>query len=59
MTVDLFAAIIAADAVNGVPFVESVKKASLVIKKCMIKSLEMGIEQKNGVCFEEILHLLK
>lgn len=58
-TGDLFAAIIAADAVNGVPFVQSVKKASLFIKKCMIKSVEMGIEQKNGVCFEEILHLLK
>ena len=58
-TGDLFAAIIAADAVKGVPFVQSVKKASLFIKKCMIKSVEMGIEQKNGVCFEEILHLLK
>lgn len=58
-TGDLFAAIIAADAVNGVPFVQSVKKASLFIKKCLIKSVEMGIEQKNGVCFEEILHLLK
>ena len=58
-TGDLFAAIIAADAVNGVPFVQSVKKASLFIKKCMIKSVEMGIEQKNGVCCEEILHLLK
>ena len=58
-TGDLFAAIIAANAVNGVPFVQSVKKASLFIKKCMIKSVEMGIEHKNGVCFEEILHLLK
>ncbi len=58
-TGDLFAAIIAADAVNGVPFVESVKKASQFVKKCMVKSIEMGIESKNGVCFEEILHLLK
>lgn len=58
-TGDLFAAIIAADAVNGVSFTESVKKASVFIKKCMIKSVEMGIDHKNGVCFEEILHLLK
>ncbi len=58
-TGDLFAAIIAADAVNGVPFAASVKKASLFVKKCMIRSMEMGIEQKNGVCFEELLHLLK
>lgn len=58
-TGDLFAAIITADAVNGVPFAASVKKASLFVKKCMIKSMEMGIDRKNGVCFEEILHLLK
>ena len=58
-TGDLFSAIIAADAVNGVPFAESVKKASVFIKKCMEKSIEMGIEDKNGVCFEEILHLLR
>lgn len=58
-TGDLFAAIIAADAVNEVPFVQSVRKASLFIKKCVIKSVEMGIDQKNGVCFEEILHALK
>ncbi len=58
-TGDLFASIIAADAVNGVSFVSSVRKASLFVKKCMIKSMEMGIDRKNGVCFEEILHLLK
>ncbi len=58
-TGDLFAAIIAADAVNGVPFDKSVRKASLFVKKCMVKSMEMNIDQKNGVCFEEILHLLK
>ncbi len=57
-TGDLFAAIIAADAVKGVPFVSSVKKASLFVKKCMIKSMEMGIEQKKGVWFEELLQLL-
>ena len=34
-TGDIFTAIIAADAVNGVPFHESVKKASRFIKKCI------------------------
>lgn len=58
-TGDLFAAIVAADAVNGVPFQKSVKKASSFVKKCMVKSVEMGIGRKNGVCFEEILHTLK
>ncbi len=58
-TGDLFAAVIAADAVNGVPFETSVRKASGFVRKCMMKSKEMEIPQKNGVCFEELLHLLK
>lgn len=58
-TGDLFAAIIMADAVNGVPFERSVRKASGFVKKCMLKTAEMQIEPKNGVCFEEVLHLLK
>lgn len=58
-TGDLFAAIVAADAVNGVPFQLSVKKASAFVKKCMEKSIEMQIPRKNGVCFEEIMDKLK
>ncbi len=58
-TGELFAAVIAADAVNGRPFATSVRKASLFIKKCMVKSMELGIDRKNGVCFEEILDNLK
>lgn len=57
-TGDLFAAIIAADAVNQVPFQKSVRKASAFVKKSVMKSEEMGIDRKNGVCFEEILHTL-
>ena len=51
-TGDLFAAIVAADAVNGVPFRESVRKASVFVRKSMVKSIERGIDRKNGVCFE-------
>lgn len=58
-TGDLFASIIAADAVNGVDFQKSVRKASAFVKKSMLKSIEMNIPKKNGVCFEEILHALK
>ena len=58
-TGDLFAAIIAADAVNGVLFQQSVKKASAFVKKSLQKSAEMNIGKRNGVCFEEILHTLK
>lgn len=58
-TGDLFASIIAADAVNGVDFKSSVKKASSFVKRSMQKSIEMDIPGKNGVCFEEILNTLK
>lgn len=58
-TGDIFAAIISADAVNGVPFYESVKKASRFIKKCILRSIEMDIPLTDGVCFEEVLSQLK
>lgn len=58
-TGDVFAAIIAADAVNGVDFQESVRKASRFVKKCIMKSIEMDLPLTDGVCFEEHLATLK
>lgn len=58
-TGDIFAAIIAADAVNSVPFDESVRRASLFIKKCIRRSVELDLPLTDGVCFEEVLHALK
>ncbi len=58
-TGDIFAAIIAADAVNGVPFQDSVRKASRFVKKCIQKSIELDIPLTDGVCFEEVLWTLK
>lgn len=58
-TGDVFASIIAADAVNGVDFEQSVRKASSFVKKCILKSMELDIPQTDGVCFEEILYKLK
>lgn len=58
-TGDIFAAIITADAVKGVPFPVSVKKASNFIKRCIQKSIELEIPVTNGVCFEEVLDKLK
>jgi pyridoxine kinase len=58
-TGDIFASILAADAVNGVDFHTSVKKASAFIKKCILKSIEMDIPLTDGVCFEEVLTKLK
>ncbi len=57
-TGDIFAAILAADAVNGVPFADSVRKASLFIKKCIMSSIEKDIPLTDGVCFEEHLNRL-
>lgn len=58
-TGDVFASIIAADAVNGVDFEESVKKASDFVRRGILKSVEMDIPSTDGVCFEEILYTLK
>lgn len=57
-TGDIFSSIISADAVNGVPFHASVKKASHFIKRCILKSIELDIPLTDGVCFEEVLHTL-
>jgi pyridoxine kinase len=58
-TGDIFCSIIAADAVNGVPFRDSVKKASRFVKKCIQRSIELDIPLTDGVCFEEFLGTLK
>ena len=58
-TGDIFSAILAADAVNGVPFAASVRKASGFIKKCILKAVEMDIPVTDGVPFEEVLYSLK
>lgn len=58
-TGDIFAAIVAADAVNGVSFEKSVRKASGFIKKCIQKSIELDIPLTDGVCFEEVLSQLR
>lgn len=57
-TGDIFSAIIAADAVNQVEFTQSVRKASRFIRRCIEKSIEMGLPLEDGVCFEEFLHTL-
>lgn len=58
-TGDIFCSIIAADAVNNVPFQDSVKKATRFVKKCIAKSIALDIPVTDGVCFEEVLYSLK
>lgn len=57
-TGDIFSSIILADAVNGVPLEQSVKKAADFIKDCIIESMKMEVPLTDGVCFEEILDRL-
>lgn len=58
-TGDVFASIIVSDAVNGVDFQTSVRKASRFVKKCIIRSIEMDLPLTDGVCFEELLATLR
>lgn len=57
-TGDIFASIIAADAVNGVPFPTSVEKAAAFVRTCTKASSELHIPRPQGVCFENFLYLL-
>lgn len=57
-TGDIFSAIIAADAVNGIPFKSSVEKASSFIKLCIQRAMDMNIPLTDGVPFEEVLYQL-
>lgn len=57
-TGDIFTAMIAADAVNGVEFKESVRKAANFIKKCIQHSIDLGVPEPEGVVFEDLLYML-
>lgn len=57
-TGDMFASILAADAVNGVSFMDSVRKAADFIRTCTLASSALGIPEADGVCFENFLSLL-
>ncbi len=54
-TGDVFSSIIAADAVNGVDFVDSVEHASAFIAKVLRRTIELDLPKTDGICFEEFL----
>ena len=54
-TGDVFSSIIAADAVNGIDFTASVKKASSFIARVLRRTAELSIPKTDGICFEEFL----
>ena len=54
-TGDVFSSIIAADAVNGVEFTQSVRHASAFVAKALRKTVELDLPENDGICFEEFL----
>ena len=58
-TGDVFASIVAAGAVQGVSFPDSVRTAARFIKTCLKRSSELDIPTTDGVCFEEVLDKLR
>ena len=57
-TGDVFSSIVAAGAVRGVPFGESVETAAAFIRRCLLRSSELDIPTTDGVCFEEVIGAL-
>lgn len=57
-TGDLFASILAADALNGIPFTESVRKAADFVSLCIRGAQQSGLPIQEGVPFERYLSVL-
>lgn len=57
-TGDIFASIVAADVINGVPLRQAVRTAESFISACILRSDELAIPVLDGVCFEEELGML-
>ena len=51
----MFASVILADAVNGMGFAESVRKASAFTASAVRRTVEMGLPPKDGLAIEEVL----
>lgn len=54
-TGDVFSSVTAGSVISGESLKTAVQRASRFVKECIIKSDELEIPVKNGVCFEEIL----
>lgn len=54
-TGDVFSSVIAADAVNGRDFIDSVRHASSFIGRVLRRTMEMDLPKTDGICFEEFL----
>lgn len=57
-TGDVFSAVIGASLVKGVPLEEAVRRAAAFTRKCVERSEELKIPEKEGLCLEECLPYL-
>ena len=57
-TGDVFAAVIGASVVKGVPLTEAVRRAAAFTRRCVMRSNAQGIPEKEGLCLEECLSYL-
>lgn len=58
-TGDVFASVLGADAVNGVPFVQSAKRASHFVRQCLVETLRTPGPTNTGIDFEACLWQLR
>lgn len=58
-TGDVFASVLGADAVNGIPFSHSVKRASNFVKNCLIETNKVPGPTNTGIDFEDQLWQLR
>ncbi|MCR5394018.1 MAG: pyridoxamine kinase [Bacteroidales bacterium] len=58
-TGDVFAAILAADAVNGVDFVDSCHRSSRFVRQCLVETIKSETAHNTGIDFESQLERLK
>jgi pyridoxine kinase len=54
-TGDVFFSVILGNAVNGIPFAESVRRASAFVAKAVAHTSKLGIYKEDGLAFEELL----
>lgn len=54
---DVFSAVIAADALNGIEFLHSVERASDFVAKTLKVSDQNNTDSLNGVCFEKFMSI--
>lgn len=58
-TGDVFASLVAADAINGAAFPDAVADAADFVRNCLIESEKEQIPHEDGVCFEKFMRLAR